>query len=42
MRSNINTNTHKTKSINYSKVPILYYHLDLGGKITVYCDPLDT
>jgi len=25
-----------------SKVPVIYYHLDLGGKITVYCDPLDT
>jgi len=38
----INTNTHKTKSTNYNKVQVIDYHLDLGGTITVYCNPLGT
>jgi len=31
----INTNTNKTKSTNYNKIQVIYYHLDLGGTITV-------
>ena len=42
MRRIINTNTHKTKSTNYNKVQVIYYCLDLGGTITVYCIPLGT
>jgi len=42
MRRKINKNIHKTKSTNYNKVQIIYYHLDFGGKITVYCNPLGT
>ena len=34
-------NTH-IKSTNYNKVQVIYYHLDLGGTNTVYCDPLGT
>ena len=33
---------HKAKSTNYNKVQAIYYHLDLGGKITVDCNPLGT
>ena len=36
----INTNTHKIKSTNYNTVQVIYYHMDLGGTITVYCIPL--
>ena len=36
------TNTHTIKSTNYNKVHVIYYHLDLGGTITVYCNPLGT
>ena len=42
MRRIINTNTHKTKSTNYNKVQVIYYRLDLGRTITVYCVPLGT
>jgi len=42
MRRIINTNTHKTKSTNYNKAQVIYYHLDLGETITVYCIPLGT
>jgi len=38
----INTNTHKTKSTNYNKVQVIYYHLNLGETVTVYCNPLGT
>ena len=31
MRRIINTNTYKTKSTNYNKIQVIYYHLDLGG-----------
>jgi len=34
----INTNTHKTKSTNYNKFQVIYYHLDLDGTKTVYCN----
>jgi len=34
--------THKTKSTNYNKVQVLYHHLNLGGTISVYCNPLGT
>ena len=40
MKRIIDTNAHKTKSTNYNKVQVIYYHLDLGGTITVYCNPL--
>jgi len=42
MRRRINSNTHKTKSTNYNTVQVIYYHLDLDGTITVYCNPLGT
>ena len=42
MRRIINTNTHKTKSTNYNTVQVIYYCLDLGGTITVYCNELGT
>jgi len=42
MRRITNTNTHKTKSTKYNKVQVTYYHLDLGGTNTVYCDVLGT
>ena len=35
MRRIINTNANITKSTNYNKVQVIYYHLDLGGTITV-------
>ena len=38
MRRIINTK----KSTNYNKVQIIYYHLDLGETVTVYCNPLGT
>ena len=38
----INTDKHKMKSTNYNKVQVIYYHLDLCGTITVYCNPLGT
>jgi len=38
----INTNTHKTKFTNYNKVQVIYYLLDFGETITVYCNPLGT
>jgi len=40
-RSTIITNT-QTKSTNYKTVQVIYYHLDSGGTITVYCNPLGT
>ena len=42
VRRIINTNIHKTKSTNYNKVQVIYYHLDLCGTITVYCKPAGT
>ena len=42
MRRIINTNTPKTKSTNYNTVQVIHYHMDLGGTITVYCNPLGT
>ena len=42
MRRIINTNTHKIKSTNYNKVQVIYYCLNFGGTITVYCSPLGT
>jgi len=42
MRRIINTNTYTIKSTNYNKVQVIYYHQDLGGTITVYCNPLGT
>jgi len=42
MRRIINTNTHTIKSTNYNKALVIYYHPDLGGIITVYCNPLGT
>jgi len=42
MRRIINTSRHETKSTNYNKVQVIYYHLDLGGTITVYCNLLGT
>ena len=42
MRRIINTDTHKTNSTNYNKVQVIYYCPDLGGTITVYCNPLGT
>jgi len=41
-RSIIHTNTHTTKSTNYNTVQAIYYHMDWGGTITVYCNPLGT
>jgi len=38
----INTKIHKTKSTNYNKAHVIYYHLDLRVTITVYCNPLGT
>ena len=38
----IKTNRLENKSTNYNKVQVIYYHLALGGTITVYCNPLDT
>jgi hypothetical protein len=38
----INTNTHETNSTNYNKSQVIYYHLDLCGAVTVYCNPLGT
>ena len=42
VRRIINTNTNETKSTKYNKVQAIHYHLDLGGTITVYCNPLGT
>ncbi len=42
IRRIINTHTHKTKSTNYNKVQIIYYHLHLVQTVTVYCNPLGT
>ena len=42
MRRIINTNTHKIKPTNYNKVKVIYYHLEMGGTIVVYCNPLGT
>jgi hypothetical protein len=42
MRRIINTNTHKTNSTNYNKVQVIYYFMDLGGTITIYCNTLGT
>ena len=38
----INTRTHKMKPTNYNKVQVIYFHLELGGTIVVYCNPLGT
>ena len=40
MRRVINTNTHKTKPINYNKLKVINYHLELGETIVVYCNQL--
>jgi hypothetical protein len=37
-----NTNSHTIKSTNYNKVQVIYYNLELGVTIVVYCNPLDT
>ena len=42
MRRIINTYTYKTKSTNYNKVQVIYYHLHLDETVTVYCNPLGT
>ena len=42
MRRMINTRIHKTKSANYNEVMIIYYHLDLGGTVTVHCNAFGT
>jgi len=42
MRRIINTNTHESKSTNYNTVQVIYYHLDFGATITVYCNPVGT
>ena len=39
MRRIINTYIHETQII---RVQVIYYHLDLGGTITAYCNPLGT
>jgi len=36
------TNSHTIKSTNYNKVQVIYYNLELGGTIVVYCNSLDT
>ena len=41
MRRTINTNINKTKSTKYNKGQVTH-HLDLGGTITVYCNPHGT
>ncbi len=42
MRRIINTYTLETKSTNYNKVKVIYYHFHFVGTITVYCNPLGT